>query len=399
MSATKTQLTGGSFQDSEGNPLAFGHLKMHLSQDCTVAGVGNICSGIDIWIDLDINGNAASSASPTPAPDQYVWSNLVMSPQNNFYKVTGYTASGQPAWGPNNQQVPSGAAFNLDAWVPNTVISWFPTLPQFLTLEINGAPASSQIIQNLENSATVTVVDNGGGNISFTAGASTTFEVDGTPLTSDSTVNYESGSGISITNPSAGNVLITNTSPAGGFDTPGANFFFGPGIEQMSGLAEGATLFSPSDQTVTVFGFNLDVEWVLTTCSYISQNSASNAYYGFGIYSAAGDALVTTSFLSGDIAGVLGTNTFAPVTLPPGFYYFGQAVDSVGLSAPSVSLFPTATVTQTELYQLLNANGTFYCAVAANPMGTNNGIMPATLGTLTGLTTQTIGISVPKWTP
>jgi hypothetical protein len=42
---------------------------------------------------------------------------------------------------------------------------------QPLDLEINGSAASSQTVQNLENSATVTVTDNGSGNISFTAAA------------------------------------------------------------------------------------------------------------------------------------------------------------------------------------------------------------------------------------
>src|SRR5208282_5372087 len=126
MPTSKTMLTGGAFQDGEGNALSLGYLKMHLSQDCSVSGVGNICSGIDITINLDSSGNAVTS------PVQSVWSNLVMAPQNNYYRVTGYTAKGQKAWGPNNQQVGSGASFNLDAWTPNTVISWFPSTQQIL---------------------------------------------------------------------------------------------------------------------------------------------------------------------------------------------------------------------------------------------------------------------------
>ena len=45
MPATKTELTGGSFQDSEGNPLDGGYLTLRLSQDCTVSGVGNSLLG------------------------------------------------------------------------------------------------------------------------------------------------------------------------------------------------------------------------------------------------------------------------------------------------------------------------------------------------------------------
>lgn len=171
MSVSKTQLTGGQFQDSEGNVLANGYLKMVLSSDESVND-SQICSGISLNIILDGNGSVA--AYPTIPADQYVWANDVMSPTNSFYTVTGYTAAGQPAWGPNNQQVTSGGVgggtFDIGTWVPNQVISWSPSV-QSLDLEINNSPASSQSLQNLVNSGTVTVVDNGGGNISFAAAA------------------------------------------------------------------------------------------------------------------------------------------------------------------------------------------------------------------------------------
>jgi hypothetical protein len=122
-SPTPTQLIGGGFQDSEGNVLANGYLKMKLSQDGTVAGVGSICSGIEITIALDADGNAVTS------PPQYAWANSNISPVNTFYRVTGYTAQGQPAWGPNNQQVGSGT-FNIGTWIPNTVIAWQPSVQQ-----------------------------------------------------------------------------------------------------------------------------------------------------------------------------------------------------------------------------------------------------------------------------
>ena len=171
MSISKTMLTGGNFQDSEGNVLANGYLKMVLSSDESVND-SQICSGISLNIILDGNGSAA--AYPTIPADQYVWANDVMSPTNSFYTVTGYTAAGQPAWGPNNQQVTSGGVgggtFDIGTWIPNQVISWSPSI-QPLDLEINNSPASSQSLQNLVNSGTVTVVDNGGGNISFAAAA------------------------------------------------------------------------------------------------------------------------------------------------------------------------------------------------------------------------------------
>jgi hypothetical protein len=164
MAASKTVLTGGAFQDSEGNPLALGYLTMKLSQDAAVSGVGVICSGIEITINLDVNGNVVAS------PAQSVWANTggVLSPVNTFYKVTGYTAKGQRAFGPSNQQVAAGATFNLGSWVPNQVIQWFPS-PQSLALEVNGTPASSQTVQNLEAGANITITDEGGGNIQIAA--------------------------------------------------------------------------------------------------------------------------------------------------------------------------------------------------------------------------------------
>ena len=159
--ATKCVLSGGAFQDSEGNPLSLGYLIFELSQDCSVSGVGNIAAGITVQIQLDANGNVAGS------PGASIWGNDVLSPQPNFYKVTGYTVAGQPSWGPNNQQV-TGGSFNLGTWVPNTVILWSPTVGQPLVLENAGVPLSSQTLLNFESSdASVTITDEGGGLLNF----------------------------------------------------------------------------------------------------------------------------------------------------------------------------------------------------------------------------------------
>ena len=168
MAASLTQLVGGAFQDCNGSVLAYGYLTLKLSQDGNVAGVGNICSGVTITIQLDVNGNVGSSTSPIPVADQYVWANSNISPINTYYKVTGYTQDGQRAFGLNNQQVAAGATFNVGTWVPNSVISWFPN-PQSLSLEINGVAASSQTVQNLEAGANIEITDEGNGNIQIAA--------------------------------------------------------------------------------------------------------------------------------------------------------------------------------------------------------------------------------------
>lgn len=169
MTATKTQLIGGGFQDSEGNVLDNGYLEFYLSQDSSVTGVGNVCAGIAVRIQLDSNGNAASSSSTPTAADQYIWGNANFTTPNTFYRVIGYTAQGQPAWGPNNQQVGIGSTFNLGTWVPNTVLSWTPPV-QPLTIEVNGTEAQSQTILNLESTdSSVTITDEGNGNINLQA--------------------------------------------------------------------------------------------------------------------------------------------------------------------------------------------------------------------------------------
>lgn len=175
MSATKTQLTGGSFQDSEGDLLANGYLTMVLNQDANVAD-SQICAGIEIQIQLDSAANVASSSSSPTASDQYVWANDTLSPVNTYYTVTGYTAEGQTAWGPNNQQVTSGGAgggsFDTGTWVPNQIV-WIPSI-QPLDIEVAGAAFSSQTLLDFVNTGNVTFTDEGNGELSATAAAGVT---------------------------------------------------------------------------------------------------------------------------------------------------------------------------------------------------------------------------------
>lgn len=166
-SLTKTQLLGGAFQDSEGNVLASGVLVFKLNQDSEVSGI-QICSGIEVTVQLDSNGNVASSSSTPTAPNQYIWANDILSPVNSFYRVTGYKSNGQPAWGPNNQQVVSGGVgggtFNTGLWVPNQVFSWVPS-SQPLTLEVNGTKNGSQSLLNLVAGPNITLTDDGVGDV------------------------------------------------------------------------------------------------------------------------------------------------------------------------------------------------------------------------------------------
>jgi hypothetical protein len=233
-------------------------------------------------------------------------------------------------------------------------------------------------------------------------GTSIALEIDGTPNVDQFLLNLIGTGSTTVTDNGIGGAVINTsggpTPPA--FNTPGQNYFFGAGLETLYGGATGSSAITDTAQRVYVYGFNLDVEWVLSTASFISENSGGSLYYGFGIYNAAGTALVRTSFLSSTIVGVVGTNTFAPVTLPAGYYYFAQASDSAGLVGPTINIPGNGgAFSQTAFYTFLNANGQFVAGFAANPMGTDNGVMPATLGAITGLTTQTQQMAALKWTP
>jgi hypothetical protein len=137
---------------------------MQLNQDESVND-SQVCSGIIIKIALDSNGNVASSSSTPAASNQYVWGNDQMLPVNSYYKVTGFNAKGQIAFGPNNQQVTgNGGTFDVGAWTPNSVISWTPS-PQQISFQTNETLNGSQLLLDLHAGTNVTLTDNGFGRV------------------------------------------------------------------------------------------------------------------------------------------------------------------------------------------------------------------------------------------
>lgn len=219
MPVAKVQLINGAFQDSEGNVLAGGYLKMKLNQD-GVVNSSQICAGIEVTITLDSAGNVASSSSTPVAANQYVWGNDQLSPANSFYEVTGYKANGQPAWGPNNQQVTgNGGTFDVSTWVPNQVISWTPPL-QPLVLQTNETPNGNQLLLDLHAGSNVTLTDNGLGRVTV---ASTTpaisLQTNETPNGSQTLLDLHAGTGVSLTDNGSGRVTIANTAAGPTFAT------------------------------------------------------------------------------------------------------------------------------------------------------------------------------------
>jgi hypothetical protein len=107
-------ITGGAFQDTEGNVLANGYLTFELSQDCIVNTSTMICAGKVINVPLDSNGNVSTGA---------LWPvdliNLVYPTLPLYYTVTAYSAAGQKVWGPYPQSILSSPSpFDLGTLIP-----------------------------------------------------------------------------------------------------------------------------------------------------------------------------------------------------------------------------------------------------------------------------------------
>ncbi len=83
-------LSGGAFEDLEGNPLANGYLILELSHDENyAAGPYQIAAGLKIKVQLDSSGNIN--------PTVNVWSSDVLTPPGSYYTVTAYKFDGTQA--------------------------------------------------------------------------------------------------------------------------------------------------------------------------------------------------------------------------------------------------------------------------------------------------------------
>lgn len=107
------QITGGSFEDSEGNPLASGYLIFELVSDGIVNTSTKVCKGTSIKVPLDSSGNVVTSTVYS------LWPNDVMTPNTTFYYVSAFTSKGQLVWGPYAQTIKSTPSpYNIGAWIP-----------------------------------------------------------------------------------------------------------------------------------------------------------------------------------------------------------------------------------------------------------------------------------------
>ena len=94
--AQKCVVTGGGWQDAEGNLLTLGSVQVYLQEDIQV-GTIQLCAGIKDSLSLDSNGNV--TGSPT------LWGPVV-------YQAVAYSAKGEKAW-KGTISVPNAASFSL----------------------------------------------------------------------------------------------------------------------------------------------------------------------------------------------------------------------------------------------------------------------------------------------
>ena len=116
---SKSNITGGGFQNNQGVPLSGGYLTFQLSHDSNVSTLGGptgiqVVAGQTTHMLLDSNGNLC--------PNQYLWTNDNLSPSGSYYKVIAYDSSGIRVW--NTPQImyiePYATQINIGTLIPNT---------------------------------------------------------------------------------------------------------------------------------------------------------------------------------------------------------------------------------------------------------------------------------------
>ena len=332
MAATKVQLINGHWQDSEGNVLALGSLKMVLVQDEQLSSsAGQICGGITLTILLDANGNVQGT-SGDGFPTQSVWPTDQMNPLGASYTVTAYSAAGELAWGPNyNLLVPSGATFDVDNWVPNSSFVAAASGSGGTVLEVNGTPNVVQGLLNLESAnSSVTITDLGNGTVNLeAAGSSITLKTNGVLNGSQTLLNLLNGSGISVTADGIGNVTISAVS------TPVTGVI--PQTTQSTVTATG--LGSTDSGANKIYTAILDIYEATSFDEFslvISTAGTGTHFSDFGLYDTLGNLLANSGpVLNSSIVATAGVFTFAmlqgTVSINPGRYVFAMTSNGTGL--------------------------------------------------------------------
>lgn len=337
---TKTQLTGGSFQDTEGNPLAGGYLTMELSQDTQISTNVEICAGFVVLVGLDDNGDVRSD-------EGLIWANDVMTPTNTFYLVRAFSAEGQLVWGPNAQQV-TGSSFDVGTWVPGIVNT--NTNIVGIDLQTDSVNNGNQSKLNLVAGTNVTITDDGNGDITFAAtgsGTSLTLETDGVANGSQILLNLVAGANVTVTDNGTGSVTIAASGSGGvsSFNTrTGAVTLSSGDVTTALGYTPpssavvsfntrtGAVTLSSGDVT-TALGYTplATQNWTLSGSNIVNNNSGLVYIGGIFTTSSAAKTLVSGSGLQTfEVHGTNTTNNRAAFTFSGNFANAYESVAEFG---------------------------------------------------------------------
>jgi hypothetical protein len=346
-----------------------------LNNDETVGGT-SVCAGIEIKILLDSTGNVSTS------PAQSIWGTDVMSPANAYYRVTGYSAVGQIAWGPNNQQVTTGTTFDLNTWTPNQVISWSPPVSTPI-LQTNSTNNATQTQLNLVQGTNISLTNVGAAvTIAVTGITSTILQTNSVSNSVQSLLNVVAGANITLTAGTSGNVTISaaNTGPTLAASATGP-FFIGPGIMtgQLPSISAGGGLVAGVANAIRVCRFVLPVGMVIGRASW-NRISNANGVYSFGVYSADGSTKILDSGVQSatSTTSSIVTSTFAGVSVAAGTYWFAQT-DQSNSGGASVAVLNASYLTL-----LTGPSGSPPVAGARNIIGrsataSTSGVLPSSI--------------------
>ena len=159
-------------------------------------------------------------------------------------------------------------------------------------------------------------------------------------------------------------------------DTAGEGGFFGIIVHPQGGGAAGVPF--------TILNKTFCCHMVLPFRSVVAKARSQvttlqvGKFYGFGLYDMNGDLVVRTAAQSSTTTGIKTTSTSETVTVEPGPYWFCWSSDDTGIQVIRLNL--DAILASDALGQLLFS--------AANDSVA--GVLPATLGTLTGVSSPTV---------
>lgn len=329
----------------------------------------NLTTPADTYATSVMSNDMTGSSTGTP---------LSMSSFNTLGFNNTFTTSNTVNINVANALIPAanGLAFGSASY------AWSASLYDAAFSRSGGGTTTPDIFGDGSHTLVIGGKPDGSGNIAF--GATTAVAIPGTLLDGASSAG------------TAGQVLTSTGSAiawgsASTFATSNQGFFYACGIALASAFAYNGSYQAPitntTANTVVVEQFSLQSSWKLSSVTYqLGTTSSAGSHFNFGIYNAAGSKLIDSGAFDGTSSAIQ-TLTFTPVTLPPGTYYFASSATDATMKG-----LMTQTSNIAALLAMLSTSAP-YIATAAN--STSSNVLPATLGTLTAITTASFWEGIP----